>query len=380
MEQNLKARAARAKKQAADSSPKDVTALLRSADVLIHVLLSSVLSGAVVLGQSAPLGVAMAGASGSGLCGAAALSGACFGYMTLLGFSDGLRYAAAAILTFAVGFAFYDVKLLRGPCAMPVVAGVMNACTGFVYLSQQGWRTVDVIYFLTEIVLTIGGAWGFRMVLTPIRTGRGDRLLAPERRVGLLILLCALLASLSSLYLYKEISLGRILAAACLGAAGWLGGPGTGALAGVSIGLALDLAEIRLQMEPWVAGMAAERATAEDLKNLRDACTVVEQDILAERDHSKSDVAFHVAIAECTHNLVVPKLIPIITYAITLFVSLTESRLRMETLVDHRELLDAICSRDGERAASTMTRHIEYNRALMQEIVGELKNTTSEDE
>lgn len=98
MEQNLKARAARAKKQAADSSPKDVTALLRSADVLIHVLLSSVLSGAVVLGQSAPLGVAMAGASGSGLCGAAALSGACFGYMTLLGFSDGLRYAAAAIL------------------------------------------------------------------------------------------------------------------------------------------------------------------------------------------------------------------------------------------------------------------------------------------
>ena len=205
MEQNWKARSTRTKKRT-EHTPGDFTALLRSADVLIHVLLSSVLSGAVVLGQYAPFGVAMAGASGSGLCGAAALSGACFGYMTLLGFSDGLRYAAAAILTFAVGFAFYDIKLLRGPWAMPLVAGAMNACTGFVYLSQQGWRTVDVIYFLTEIVLTIGGAWGFRMVLTPIRTGRGDRLLAPERRVGLLILLCALLASLSSLYLYKEIS------------------------------------------------------------------------------------------------------------------------------------------------------------------------------
>lgn len=144
--------------------------------------------------------------------------------------------------------------------------------------------------------------------------------------------------------------------------------------------LAMDLVEIRGQVEPWVARMAAERAQEGDLKKLRETCSVVEQDILAERDHSKSDVAFHVAIAECTHNLVVPKLIPIITYAITLFVSLTESRLRMETLVDHRELLDAICSRDGERAASTMTRHIEYNRALMQEIVGELKNTPSEDE
>lgn len=144
--------------------------------------------------------------------------------------------------------------------------------------------------------------------------------------------------------------------------------------------LAMDLVEIRGQVEPWVARMAADRAQEEDMKKLRETCSVVEQDILAERDHSKSDVAFHVAIAECTHNLVVPKLIPIITYAITLFVSLTESRLRMETLVDHRELLDAICSRDGERAANTMTRHIEYNRALMQEIVGKLKNTPSEDE
>lgn len=144
--------------------------------------------------------------------------------------------------------------------------------------------------------------------------------------------------------------------------------------------LAQDLAEIRLQMEPWVARMAAERAQEGDLKRLRETCSAVEQDILAEREHSRSDVAFHVAIAECTHNLVVPKLIPIITHAITLFVSLTESRLRMETLVDHRELLDAICSRDGERAADTMTRHIQYNRTLMQGIDGELKNAPSKGE
>lgn len=137
--------------------------------------------------------------------------------------------------------------------------------------------------------------------------------------------------------------------------------------------LALDLAEIRLQMEPWVARMAAERAGEEDLKNLRKACSVVEQDIVAERDHSKNDVLFHVAIAECTHNLVVPKLIPIITYAITLFVSLTESRLKAQTLVDHREILDAICDRDAERSAKAMERHIEYNKTLLRELVGKLK-------
>ena len=137
--------------------------------------------------------------------------------------------------------------------------------------------------------------------------------------------------------------------------------------------LALDLAEIRLQMEPWVARMAAERATEEDLRELRAACGVVEQDILAERDHSQNDVQYHVAIAKCTHNLVVPKLIPIITYAITLFVSLTESRLKAQTLVDHREVLDAVCDRDGDRAARTMERHIQYNKAMLEELVIELE-------
>lgn len=141
--------------------------------------------------------------------------------------------------------------------------------------------------------------------------------------------------------------------------------------------LALDLAEIRLQMEPWVARMAAERATAEDLKRLRESCSVVEQDIVAERDHSKNDVLFHVAIAECTHNLVVPKLIPIITYAITLFVSLTENRLKAQTLVDHREVLDAVCDRDGGRAAKAMERHIQYNKSMLEGLVLKLKQESS---
>ena len=130
----------------------------------------------------------------------------------------------------------------------------------------------------------------------------------------------------------------------------------------------MDLVEIRSQLEPWVARMAAEHATAENIKILRECCSKVEQDILNKRDHSQNDVQFHVAIAECTQNLVVPKLIPIITYSITLFVSLTESRLRTETIVGHRELLEAISDGDGLRAEKSMIQHIEYNKALLQEI------------
>ena len=54
---------------------------------------------------------------------------------------------------------------------MPGVAGLMNGCTGFIYLSQGGWRTVDVIYFLSEIALTVAAAWCYRVLLLPIRRG-----------------------------------------------------------------------------------------------------------------------------------------------------------------------------------------------------------------
>lgn len=41
--------------------------------------------------------------------------------------------------------------------------------------------------------------------------------------------------------------------------------------------------------------------------------------------------------------------------------------------MDHREILDAVCDRDGDRAARTMERHIQYNKTMLEELVLELK-------
>lgn len=60
--------------------------LLRWADTLVHFFLGAVLAGAEIFGGYAPFGVALVGASGSGLWGAAALAGAFLGYMTQLVF------------------------------------------------------------------------------------------------------------------------------------------------------------------------------------------------------------------------------------------------------------------------------------------------------
>ena len=73
-----------------------------------------------------------------------------------------------------------------------------------------------------------------------------------------------------------------------------------------------------------------------------------------------------------------PKLIPIITYAVTLFVSLTESRLRTETIIGHREILEAVRDKDSRRAEQAMAQHIEYNRALLEEIIRKLKKEQAE--
>ena len=130
--------------------------------------------------------------------------------------------------------------------------------------------------------------------------------------------------------------------------------------------LSMDLLEVRAHLEPWVAGMAALRATEENMSALRDKCLLVEQDILEGRDHLPNDVEFHVCIAQCTQNLVVPKLIPVITYAVGLFGKMTGNVLRSETIIDHRAITDAICARDSALAERMMRQHLERNRVELE--------------
>lgn len=217
------------------------SAVTLGAEAVIHFLLAAVLSGVSVPDGTAPFGVALVAAAGSGLCGGCAMMGACFGSLCLLGFSQGLRHAAAAILTFAVAFAFYDIRLFRRPWALPVTAALLNAFTGVVILSRAGWGGDDLLSLSLEALLTAGSAWFYRGVLIPMRTRREDRLISPARRAGLVVLLATLLMSLAPVYLLSQISLGGCLAVLAVLCASWQGGPAAGAVIGVSMGGALDL-------------------------------------------------------------------------------------------------------------------------------------------
>lgn len=218
-------------------------AILRGAEYLIRFLLGAILAGAQVFGGYAPFGVALVGASGSGVGGFSALLGACLGYIGFLGFTDSLRYAAASILVFSVAFSFYDVRLYRKTWFMPVVAALLSGATGFVYLSDRGWMAQDVVFFATELLFTGAAVYFYRIAFSPW-TGEEE---VPEeldlrQTVSLIILGGTVLIALSQVSLFEDVSLGRTAACLAVMVAAYKGRMGAGAAAGVAAGIAMDLA------------------------------------------------------------------------------------------------------------------------------------------
>ncbi len=136
-----------------------------------------------------PFGVAAVAAAGSGLSGFCTLAGTCLGYLCLEGLTDGMRYAASAILTYSVAFAFYDTKAYRRVWFMPAIAMLLCALTGIVTRGARGGTGEDMVYFVTEVLFTGVAAYGYRVVFTQWpETLDGLHALSPRQTIGLLLL------------------------------------------------------------------------------------------------------------------------------------------------------------------------------------------------
>jgi len=219
-----------------------IPALTRWAERGIRLLLGAILAGADVFGGYAPFGVGMVAASGAGMDGLCALLGACFGYFTFRGFTDGLRYAAACVLVFSVAFAFYDIKICRSIWFLPLIASVMDAITGFVYLSDAAWRVSEAVFFSTEVLFAGVSAYLYRLALSPWKDPRENAPLNSRQGMSLCFLLGTLLVSLTGVTFLEDLSLGRTAAILLTMAIAHAGGQGTGAAAGVACGVCVDLA------------------------------------------------------------------------------------------------------------------------------------------
>lgn len=225
-----------------DSVSLSRRALLRTAETGVSFLLGAVLSGAELFGLYAPFGVAAVAAAGSGLTGFASMLGACLGYLCLEGLEDGMRYAAAAILTYSVAFAFYDARLYKKSWFMPGIACLISAATGFVCRAGQGWYGEDLVFFVTEVIFTGAAAYFYAIIFAQWpQTLEGLRSLNPRQGAGFLMLSSTVLMSLGRVEMLDTFSAGRLLAGVCIMAASRQG-IAPGVLTGACSGVALDLA------------------------------------------------------------------------------------------------------------------------------------------
>ena len=127
-----------------------------------------------------------------------------------------------------------------------------------------------------------------------------------------------------------------------------------------------ELTELRLLMEPGLARLAAERATAEDIALLHQSVTDLET---SARDTAKlvsADLLFHRAIYQASKNRAASSLYQTIHRAMAKMILVTSQLVELEhTLSFHKPIMRAIEQRDGDRAATLMTEHLQDATALL---------------
>lgn len=133
--------------------------------------------------------------------------------------------------------------------------------------------------------------------------------------------------------------------------------------------LAQDLFQVRMILEPEIAAIAANVASDEEIEKIFYHCDRVEAMIKRDENHMLEDVKFHEAIARCTDNMVIGKLIPIINTSVAVFANITARQLKEETIITHRAIANAIAEHNPTDAKHAMTMHMLYNKNKIKEII-----------
>lgn len=129
--------------------------------------------------------------------------------------------------------------------------------------------------------------------------------------------------------------------------------------------LVRDLIDVRLMFEPEVAALAAHAATPSDIAEIERSCLAVETLIGQREPYDEEDLSFHSAIAKASGNQVVVNLIPIIYTSIRSSIIATANALHRETLLYHRQCMEAIKTHDMAGAKYAMLMHLIINRNHM---------------
>jgi GntR family transcriptional repressor for pyruvate dehydrogenase complex len=129
-------------------------------------------------------------------------------------------------------------------------------------------------------------------------------------------------------------------------------------------GFTLDqMYEARRMLEVGAAGLAAERATGEDMAGMADELTGMFATLEGPQAFLRHDLGFHRAVAAGSGNPIVAAIIGTLTEIIweTGRINMSGFSLR-ESAETHRRIYDAIRSRNADRARREMSDHLEHAR------------------
>ena len=146
-----------------------------------------------------------------------------------------------------------------------------------------------------------------------------------------------------------------------------LGHPPASAPAGIDRSLATaspsDTMEMRFALEPAIAAVAANKATAEDIARI-ETCMRRTGEVTDDANWVKWDGAFHLAIAEASRNRVFIALVRAFNTARarpewrSIRMSHITAEKRQNTVSHHRAIYEAIRGRSPEEAARAMRHHL----------------------
>lgn len=127
-----------------------------------------------------------------------------------------------------------------------------------------------------------------------------------------------------------------------------------------------ELLEARDAMELTIARLAAERATESDLTALRQLLDDAERKIQAGGVAFEEAARFHLLLAEAAQNELFASFVEMILgYLSERGVDLSASpEYNIWELAAHRHVLDAVASKDGERAQNSMREHLQDMREI----------------
>jgi GntR family transcriptional repressor for pyruvate dehydrogenase complex len=117
-----------------------------------------------------------------------------------------------------------------------------------------------------------------------------------------------------------------------------------------------DFMAARAVVEPAAAEMAADKATGEDLAELREICARRER---AVEGIPENNAAFHLGVARAAHNrtmFLIIRSLATLVYSVDTTSALPE--MHREAEVAHQAILRALTERDAAKARARMRRHI----------------------